>query len=177
MTFRSIRRATLAAALLGTCLAAAAQPPRPDPCAAPESRQFDFWIGDWDVFRPDGKKAGTNHIAPIYGCVLHERWKAPSMEGQSFNRYDRRRGVWHQTWVDTAGTLLLLEGGFRDGTMTMSDRDIPGKRDPAAINEIAWTPGADGSVRQLWRTSRDGGKTWAVAFDGKYVRSGRGQPK
>jgi hypothetical protein len=20
------------------------------PCAAPEYRQFDFWLGDWDVF-------------------------------------------------------------------------------------------------------------------------------
>ena len=23
-------------------------------CGAPENRQFDFWVGDWQVHRPDG---------------------------------------------------------------------------------------------------------------------------
>ena len=35
---------------------------------------------------------------------------------------------------------------------------------------ITWTPNADATVRQLWETSEDGGKTWSVAFDGRYVR-------
>jgi hypothetical protein len=46
---------TWIAALLGcgSWLAASAQTPPPAPCSAPESRQFDFWIGDWDVFTPE----------------------------------------------------------------------------------------------------------------------------
>jgi len=28
----------------------------------------------------------------------------------------------------------------------------------------------DGTVRQLWEQSVDGGKTWSVAFDGLYTR-------
>ena len=172
---RFIRRFCGFALAAGATLAAAQQPPK-DPCAAPESRQFDFWIGDWDVTRPDGKLAGANRIAPVYGCVLHESWKAGAFEGQSFNRYDASRGVWHQTWVDTGGNLLLIEGGLRGAAMVMSDATLPGKRDPQAVNEISWTPNADGSVRQLWRATRDGGKTWNVVFDGRYVRSTRPQP-
>jgi hypothetical protein len=152
-------------------------PPAPTPCTQAEVRQFDFWIGDWDVFLPDGKLAGTNRIAPLYGCVLHESWKTPRGEGQSFNRYDTVRGVWHQTWVDSWGSLLLIEGGLKDGAMVMSDASLPGKKDQALINEIAWTPNADGTVRQHWRASRDGGKTWTTSFDGKYVRSSRAQPR
>ena len=49
--------------------------------------------------------------------------------------------------------------------------------DALAMNEITWTRGADGTVRQLWRVTKDGGKTWTTAFDGKYVRSSRPQPK
>ena len=60
--------------------------------------------------------------------------------------------------------------------MTLSDRDTPGKPDRGVINEIIWTPNADGSVRQRWRTSADGGKTWQTAFDGHYVNSSRPQP-
>ena len=142
-------------------------------------RQFDFWIGDWDVTNPAGKPAGTNVIKPILnGCVLHENWVATGggFVGQSHKTYDATRNVWHQTWVDAGGNLLVLEGGLDNGTMRLSDKDVPGKKNTAAWNEIAWTPNADGSVRQLWRTTTDGGKNWAVAFDGRYVKSSRPQP-
>ena len=158
--------------------AASAAPPAspPNACADGASRQFDFWLGDWDVFDPAGKQVGTNRISLLYGCVLHESWKASKMEGQSFNRYDADRGVWHQTWVDSSGSLLLLEGGLKDGAMILSDAATPGRK-AEAINEIRWTKNADGSVRQLWLASADGGKTWKTEFDGKYVRSGRPQPR
>ena len=167
---------TLVAGTLGLSLGAAAQT-SPAPCSAPESRQFDFWIGDWDVYVPSGKLAGTNHIARLYGCMLHESWKSGSSEGQSFNGFDTSRGVWHQTWIDAQGLVLVIEGGMRDGSMSLSDRNLPGKKDPRQLNEITWTPNADGSVRQHWRVSEDGGKTWTTSFDGKYVRSSRPQPK
>jgi hypothetical protein len=167
-----------AIAVLATVTTAAAQQPEPpDPCTRPEARQFDFWVGDWDVFVPSGKLAGTNRIERIYGCVLHESWKSAKIEGQSFNRFDAERSVWHQTWVDNTGTLLLLAGGLRDGAMVLSDSGVPGRKPDAAVNEIRWTRNDDGSVRQHWRTTKDGGKTWETAFDGRYVRSGRPQPR
>jgi hypothetical protein len=151
--------------------------PRAKPCTSIEKHQFDFWIGDWDVTVANGKPAGTNFIKPILGgCVLHENWNGGGSVGQSFNAYDAERKVWHQTWVDGQGGLLLMEGRFENGVMTMSDRALPGKVDAKAINEIAWTPLEGGAVRQLWRTSADGGKTWTVLFDGKYVRAAREQP-
>jgi hypothetical protein len=148
------------------------------PCRAPEHRQFDFWIGDWDVFAPDGKPAGTNLIKPVLGqCVLHEHWMGKGgPAGESFNAYDASRKVWHQTWVDAGGNVLMLDGRFEDGSMVLSDKTLPGKPNPDVVNEIAWTANADGSVRQHWRVSRDGGKSWTSLFDGKYVRAARPQP-
>ena len=32
------------------------------PARRPQHRQFDFWLGDWDVTKPDGKAAGHNRI-------------------------------------------------------------------------------------------------------------------
>lgn len=149
------------------------------PCALAESRQFDFWIGDWDVIGAAGKQAGTNLIRPILGgCVLQESWKgAGNNIGESFNIYDATRKVWHQSWVDNGGNLLQMDGKFENGSMMMSDRNLPGKTEPNLINEVIWTPNSDGSVRQHWRMSKDGGKTWQTVFDGKYVRSSRPQPK
>ena len=48
----------------------------------------------------------------------------------------------------------------------------PGTRAAEAATEqqrITWTPAADRSVRQLWESSTDRGKTWTVLFDGRYV--------
>lgn len=150
----------------------AAQAP-PAPCESPEHRAFDFWIGSWEVFTPDGNRAGTNAITPVMGgCVLHERYDgAQGYHGESFNVYDASRGVWHQTWVDTGGLLLVLEGGIRDGAMVLEGqtRDARGA---VTQHRISWSVLADdGSrVRQHWEQSTDGGETWTTGFDGEYRR-------
>jgi hypothetical protein len=38
------------------------------------------------------------------------------------------------------------------------------------LNRIIWEQTAPGRVRQLWESSRDGGKTWTVAYDGRYIK-------
>ena len=151
----------------------------PPPCSAAENRQFDFWIGDWDVTTPNGKLVGTNLIKPILrSCVLDETWIADGgFTGKSYTSYDAPRKVWHHTFVDEAGHTLLLDGKFENGKMTMSDREVARKPDRNAINEITWTANLDGSVHQYWRASANGGKTWQLVFDGKYVKSNRPQPK
>ncbi|MBL8345173.1 MAG: DUF1579 family protein [Rubrivivax sp.] len=148
-------------------------PPTPPPCAAPEYRQFDFWLGEWDVSTADGKAAGRNHITRIAGgCALHENWVGRGgFTGQSLNGWNARTRRWQQTWLDSSGGRLDLAGGWRDGAMVLEGSE-PHPKTPGAVlrHRIAWTPGADGGVRQHWQTSEDDGKTWATAFDGRYVR-------
>ncbi len=148
-----------------------AQTPQRTTCDAPEHRQFDFWVGDWDVTTPDGKPAGRNSITrELNGCVIHEHWTgAGGMNGQSFNMWDRVKKQWHQTWVADNGNLLLLDGTFQNGSMQLTGSSGPAER--LVSNRITWTPNADGTLRQHWEVSSDGGKTWKSAFDGRYRRS------
>jgi uncharacterized protein DUF1579 len=150
---------------------APAPAPAPPACSGPEFRQFDFWLGDWDVKLPNGKVAGTNNIQGILGgCVLQESWKgAGKVEGHSFNIYDASTKRWHQTWVDNTGTLLNLDGGIVDGKMVLSG-DTLDEKGNKVINRIIWTKVDADHVRQLWETSSDGGKTWETAFDGQYTK-------
>lgn len=139
-------------------------------CAAPEHRGFDFWLGEWQVRTPDGRLAGTNRIDREYdGCVLHEKYTTGrGYSGESLNIYDAPRKVWHQTWVDTSGTLLMLEGGLRDGRMVLEGQTT-GADGVITRHRITWTPNADGSVRQFWESTGADGQ-WTVAFDGAYTR-------
>src|SRR3954462_9630531 len=86
------------------------------PCSSPSHRQFDFWVGTWNVTQA-GKTAGQNRIDSILnGCALMESWKGTGgVTGHSLNIYDSTRDIWHQTWVDSTGSLLTLEGRFKDG--------------------------------------------------------------
>lgn len=137
-------------------------------CTAAVSHQFDFWIGDWTVTNPKGKLAGHNRIESILGgCALAEHWQgARGSRGVSYNAYDAKEKVWRQFWVDADGEVLRLEGGLVDGKMVLAS---PPRG--AHVDRITWTPNKDGSVRQFWQTSEDGGKTWAAAFDGLYRKT------
>jgi hypothetical protein len=143
-------------------------PPRPG-CTATEHRQFDFWIGDWDVANPAGKTVGRNRIEPILGgCALRESWTGASgSSGTSYNAWDRQRRRWHQTWVDNGGLVLRLEGGLADGRMVMSGETLD-STGATVLNRITWEATPPASVRQVWEVSSDGGKTWATVFDGRY---------
>jgi len=148
--------------------AAPAPAARPAPCSAPEYRQFDFWLGDWDVTTADGKPAGRNTVTrPLGECVLQEHWKGlGGVSGESYNIYDAASGRWHQTWVDDRGTLLRLDGGLVDGAMVLAggDRNARGR---TVRDRITWRPDGD-AVHQVWEQSTDAGKTWSVVFHGIY---------
>lgn len=154
----------------------AAAKDRPQPCKAAEYRQFDFWIGEWEVRKPDGNVAGHNTIQRILGgCALKESWSGVGeSRGYSFNIYDRAAGQWHQTWVDANGLLLELDGGLEDGSMVLRG-EMSTPEDGAAHTRITWTPKDNGNVRQHWESSKDGGETWETVFDGLYVPVERAQ--
>jgi len=146
-------------------------PPAAKPCGAkPEYRQFDFWIGEWDV-EAGGKPAGTNSVRLILGdCVIFENWKgAGGMTGKSFNIYNAAIGKWQQTWVDSSGNALEFYGEFKDGAMRLVG-EKPGPNGVKIINKLTFFPLEGGRVRQLWESSEDQGRTWSAVFDGLYIR-------
>jgi len=164
---------SLAATVATTAAADEPEPARASPCEAAEHRAFDFWIGEWEVRGPDGGLVGHNRIRPILdGCVLLEEWSsAGGSTGKSFNLYDRSTGRWHQTWVDSNGLLLEIEGGLdASGAMVLEGSTVS-PQGGETRQRITWTPTKNGTVRQVWESSGDGGATWKPVFDGLYVRT------
>ncbi|HEY2818658.1 MAG TPA: hypothetical protein VGK44_16185 [Casimicrobiaceae bacterium] len=146
--------------------------PKPPSCSASEYRQFDFWQGDWDVRDPNGKIVGRNRVIAIQGgCALQENWSGSGgISGTSLNIFDNDRKRWHQTWVDSSGGLLQLDGSLVDGAMVLRGETTSGTPPKTTLQRITWNLQGDGRVRQLWESSGDGGKTWDVVFDGMYSK-------
>ena len=162
----------LTAAMAGSSIVLAQESAKTPPCSAAEYSQFDFWIGSWRVTDEEGTFQGTNRIEIILGgCALRENWTgAQGMTGHSFNIYAARRNTWHQTWVDSNGTLLLLDGALKDGRMVLQGQTPARDGKGTVENEISWQKLEDGRVRQTWRISSDGGASWKDAFIGLYTR-------
>ena len=150
----------------GTC------PRRSPPAPAPEHRQFDFWIGEWDVSDASGKLIGHNNIARSdTGCWLAENWRGESgFTGSSLNAWDGQEKVWRQFWIGADGILLRIAGGLKEGAMVM-EGELPKAGGGVQQQRISWTPAPDGSVAQKWDTSDDGGKTWQESFLGIYRKA------
>jgi hypothetical protein len=164
---RPLLRAVTALALLAGSPLSAQNTPSFG-CPGAEHRQFDFWVGTWEV-TVGANLAGRNIItAEEDGCLIHEHWTGSrGGTGQSFNFYDAVSKQWHQVWVDNQGTYLHLTGGYADNKMRFTGSAV-GPGGQAVPQQLTFFRNADGTVRQLWQTSADGGTTWTTVFDGLY---------
>ena len=159
----------------GQAPATASPPPLPR-CDRPEHRQFDYWVGEWDV-RPAGQpESAPTPLGNVVrledaGCVVTEHWTTPRMTGRSVNLFDRTRGEWHQTWVDSTGGLheywgaanaggdLVFYGSTPAATPGNARQTVrltffnlgPDRRAPSRIRQFSEVLGADGR----WTTSYD----------------------
>ncbi len=145
------------------------------PCAHdPLHRQFDFWVGEWDVKatgNESGPSIGASRIEMIEnGCLIFENWTgAGGSTGKSFNFYDRSLNKWRQVWVANSGGALDLAGEYKDNQMRY-EGEAAGPNGQKVLQRLTFFNLTPDRVRQFWEQSADGGKTWTVAFDGTYIR-------
>jgi hypothetical protein len=165
---RAARRLPAALAVVLEVMSARATPVPEAPCSAPPYRQFDFWLGDWDVFDASDpvKPVARVTVEPVLGgCgVLESYADREGNEGRSFSIYDASRRLWHQTWITNHGRLLVIEGGLRSGRMELTGTDLAAYGEPARSVRGTWEPLA-GGVREVGVRSLDGGRTWQPWFD------------
>jgi len=149
---------------------ALAQQPAAKPCDTEQHRQFDFWIGTWDVHNAKGDHVGENEISSANACYLLESWRGNSgSRGMSLNFVDAASGKWTQDWVDNSGGRIEISGSWSDGALRLTGtHTLPnGTKRPF---RGTWTPLEDGRVRQFFEEVADEEKGWAPWFDGYYTK-------
>ncbi len=148
------------------------------PCSGPEFRQFDFWIGEWEVFGKTGQKAGDSKISLILdSCIILEEWTSANMmqglryAGKSFNTWNRALKEWQQTWVDNRGnTTAFTHGKFEDKRIIFTTDPFPFSKDTIAVRRLTFFDLGKDKVRQLGEITKDKGTSWAMEYDLEYRR-------
>ena len=139
--------------------AAQTAPPPGQACAAPQYHQFDFWIGQWDVTLPNGKRAGDNRIEPILGgCALRESWigRRAAATARATTPATRAAGAGTRPGWTTRAACWCSRAPSPTGSMVLEGEtvDSAGKKQR---QRITWQQTSPGHVRQLWESSSDGG--------------------
>ena len=142
-------------------------------CTAAEYRQLDFWIGDWDTLEseaPDGPSIARTRVEPIaQGCAIHELYEqTDGLIGDSILSYDPVRKQWQQTWVTNRGAIMMLWGDFKDGALIL-EGEAHLQDGKSVMQRITWKTQGN-AVRESAVMSKDGGKTWAPAFDVLFLK-------
>jgi len=165
--------------------AAAQTGPGPFPISAalpPEARQFDFWVGEWDVNlrvrQQDGSWAdeiqSEAHIFPILnGKAVLELWndsRQTGIKGYSLRYYDPAQDAW-VLWLNWPSNnqsgSSSLRGSFRHGR---GEFFAGGGGGP--ITRYTFSDITDTSLRWDDAVSRDNGATWSANWIMEFSRTG-----
>jgi hypothetical protein len=140
----------------------------PAPCSADENRQFDFWVGRWDVYPKNlpQKKVAQSLIERLYsGCAIRENWMPlKGADGGSLNSYRPEAGVWRQMWTDSSGAWVEFSGKWNGSAMVL-EGVWPQPGHPKQRTRMTYSRLPDGTVEQAGESSDDEGKSWQPSFD------------
>ena len=178
----SLVRTISVAMMLATLCAAQQQSANTNqsaPCSEAQQKQFNFWIGSWDLTWPGntaGQVAhGTNNISRILdGCVVQENFSggaAMPLRGMSVSLFNSRSGKWQQTWVDNQGAYLDFVGEFKDGQMVLA-REATKPDGSKVLQRMVYKNIQAREFDWNWQSSSDGGKTWKVIWPIHYQKKG-----
>ena len=147
-------------------------------CQAAPMRALDFWIGRWNILNAKGQRTASSVIDLVAdGCAILERYSgAPDAAGTQYigaglHVYDVADGGWRQLWSDNRPGATFMRGRQTDGGILYEWEitDPQGKRVLKRYTLSSISSGGGRTVKQLGERSDDGGKTWTVEFDLRYV--------
>lgn len=128
------------------------------PCADAAHAEFDFWVGDWNVYGTNDVFFGSNEVtSELAGCLVQEHWiSSTGFRGRSLNAFDAETGTWHQDWASqvpfpfASTARLRTSGGIEDGTMVLTD--VRSTVFGPFADRWTWTEDGSGNVIQTGDT-------------------------
>jgi hypothetical protein len=148
-------------------------------CDTRQHHQFDFWLGDWQVF-----DAATDKLVAFdrvekhsEGCIVEQNmifvtdmYRRPGasyrLSGMSINRYDGE--AWLELWADNQWGAIAMRGSPDSSGSMVFETITPSRHRDL---KIVWENRADGTVRILQYVAPAGSGRWQKYGDLVYRRN------
>lgn len=154
-------------------------------CQEEHYREFDFWIGEWDItnlrLQEDGSwlnvGAATNRVFPVAGgCGIVELWDGylggDHVRGFSVRTYNSDTGKWHLVlnWPQqNRARFGALEGVFAHGRGEFST-EFTTPDGTTGLTRYSFADIGHDAFRWNDGTSVDGGQTWRTSWIMEFKR-------
>lgn len=143
-----------------------------EPCSANwESRQLDFWLGDWNVTYPGMPGSARSQVSlDLDKCLLVESWDGgKGHRGKNLFAHRSDDDHWYGMFADNQGRVHVFEGKVAPGSAEFTGPSR-GRNGQMVLNRIRVVRLGANQVDQSWEKSTDSGVTWTMEFDGAYSR-------
>jgi hypothetical protein len=145
------------------------------PCSTNlDSRQLDFWLGDWTVTFPGASVPSASKVyLELDKCLLVESWDGgKGHTGKNMFGYSSDDKSWHGMFADNQGRVHIFEGKVAPGSAEFLGPST-GSNGQAVLNRIKVARVSPNEIEQTWEKSSDKGATWTMEFRGEYSRKNR----
>ena len=155
------------------------------PCTG-EYRQFDFWIGEWDILnrnRPDDESrwydtgGATDRVYPVAaGCGIVEHWRGHAygefLVGFSLRAFNPTSGQWDLVLLwpsDGQPRFGELRGWFRHGRGEFYSMGVAAEGD-TTFTRFTFSDITPETVMWQDGNSVDGGRSWSATWIKEFTR-------
>jgi hypothetical protein len=148
-------------------------------CDTAQHHQFDFWLGDWQVFdAATDKLVAFDRVEKRYdGCIVEQNmtfvtdlYRRPGasyrLSGMSVNRYDGE--AWLELWADNQWGAIAMRGAPEPNAAMVFKTITPSRNRDL---KIVWESHSDGTVRILQYVAPAGSGHWQKYGDLVYRRN------
>jgi hypothetical protein len=131
---------------------------------------MDFILGDWKVLEKDGSvRGGASFTAGVDHCTLRETFFGADGEAKYYVLYVYSAPK--KNWAFFAGAangyrLHYDFGTWKDNAIEFQLVEPVGPEN----SRFSYVKNADGSIQEVQETTTDGGVSWQVDYDLRWVR-------
>lgn len=143
------------------------------PCAAnSESRQLDYWLGNWTITNPGASGSAASKVSLSLGqCLFVESWdNGKGHLGENMFAYSPDDKTWYGMFADSQGHVhVFVDGKVASGSAEFNGPSR-GANGEAVLNRVRIVRMTPDKVEQTWEKSTDKGASWTMVFRGEYSR-------
>lgn len=138
---------------------------------ASDLEYYSNWEGRWYRDKEDSISSSPTFVVKkgLFDHAFEEFWMGAGGEfSMAWRAWDKMSKSWQFAWVSPDGYLQLWEGKKVDGIWYMYKTfNINGEE---ILSRQAFIPQGDSRLLRTSEHSKDGGKTWKLRFEEKYVK-------
>jgi hypothetical protein len=144
-----------------------------EPCATnPESRQLDYWLGNWSMGNAAAAGSSTSKVSlSLDKCMFVEHWEnGKGHVTQKMFAYSPEDKNWYGMFADNDGRVHV----FLDGKVSLGAAEFHGpSRGPngeVVLNRLKVVRVSVNKLEETWDKSTDNGANWTTAYRAEYSR-------